>query len=331
MSELLFSVIVPVYNAENYLNNCLDSILNQSYLNYELLIIDDGSTDGSLEICNGYQEKDQRVKVLHKENGGLVSARQYAVQFIRGEYCVSVDSDDWVDINYLLDFSKIIEKYHPDLICSGLISTDGDTAKEYHPQLAEGFYRKKEIETCFYPGLIQDKNAKCYDPNICSKAIKTSIYKEKQLLVDPRIRNGEDATCTRACFLTAESIYVVDHSYYFYRVNRESMTKKRKPYPWNQKKLVVENLKRFIDLEQFDFQDQLYRSIVHGEFLIYVSQFYSDKSYFEVRKEICDRLKDPQINEALQKSQFNSFGAKMMRFALKHRMIFLLYVFSLRR
>lgn len=97
MSTPYLSVIVPVYNVENYLAHCLDSILSQTFTDFEVLLIDDGSTDGSRAVCERYAAQDDRIRLFHKENGGLVSARQYGFPFAQGEYVTFVDSDDWID------------------------------------------------------------------------------------------------------------------------------------------------------------------------------------------------------------------------------------------
>ena len=95
------SVIVPVYNVKLYLHKCVDSILNQTYQNIEVLLIDDGSTDGSSDICDSYTEKDSRIKVVHKKNGGLSSARNTGLDMATGEYILFVDSDDYIDIEMI--------------------------------------------------------------------------------------------------------------------------------------------------------------------------------------------------------------------------------------
>ena len=95
------SVIVPIYNSDKYLQRCIDSILSQDFEDFELLLIDDGSTDNSGDICDKYAEKDMRVRVFHKKNGGVSSARNLGIENAKGEWVVFIDSDDWVDITML--------------------------------------------------------------------------------------------------------------------------------------------------------------------------------------------------------------------------------------
>ena len=95
------SIIIPIYNVESYLRKCLDSIMEQSFSYFELLLINDGSTDSSGQICQEYVEKDDRIRYFEKENGGVSSARNFGIKHSRGEYITFIDSDDWVDSDYL--------------------------------------------------------------------------------------------------------------------------------------------------------------------------------------------------------------------------------------
>lgn len=99
-SKDLISVVVPVFNVEAFLNRCVNSILNQSYKNLQVILVDDGSTDSSGKICDTFKS-DRRVEVIHKNNGGLSSARNAALPYIKGKYVTFIDSDDWIDLNFI--------------------------------------------------------------------------------------------------------------------------------------------------------------------------------------------------------------------------------------
>ena len=118
--ENIVTVIVPVYNVENYLQQCIDSIIGQSYKYLEIILVDDGSTDGSGKICDEYANQDNRIKVIHKQNGGLVSARKAGLKEATGKYIAFVDSDDWIDT----DMYESDDIYYDDLI--GCSVYDGD-------------------------------------------------------------------------------------------------------------------------------------------------------------------------------------------------------------
>lgn len=119
MENQLISIIVPVYNVEEYLKQCLDSILEQTFSNYEVILVNDGSTDSSGLICQEYADKDARIRYFEKENGGLSDARNYGIEQTQGEYLTFVDSDDWVTETYIEELYSKLQYYNADIsICN---------------------------------------------------------------------------------------------------------------------------------------------------------------------------------------------------------------------
>lgn len=127
MKTSLLTVIVPVYKVEEYLPRCVDSILGQTYENLEVILVDDGSPDGSGAICDAYAARDSRVKVIHKENGGLSSARNAGIDAARGEYLAFVDSDDWIEPDAYESMMALMERCGVKLVCGGRYDVDGET------------------------------------------------------------------------------------------------------------------------------------------------------------------------------------------------------------
>ena len=121
---MLFSIIVSVYNAEKYLTKCLNSIINQSFEDFEVILIDDGSTDSSSTIYEEFKI-DKRIRIIRKKNEGVSIARQIGVAAALGDYLVFVDSDDWLKKDCLLNFSKVIELYSPDVVCCNYYDSNG--------------------------------------------------------------------------------------------------------------------------------------------------------------------------------------------------------------
>ena len=111
MKTPLISVVLPIYNIESYLDRCMKAVLNQTYSNLEILMVDDGSPDNCPQICDRYAEQDSRVRALHKENGGLSDARNYGIARARGEYITCIDPDDYVDPDYVEYLYRLIDKY----------------------------------------------------------------------------------------------------------------------------------------------------------------------------------------------------------------------------
>ena len=121
MVQDLISIVVPIYNVENYLRMCLDSIQNQTYKNFECLLINDGSPDNSAEICREYVAKDSRFRYFEKENGGLSSARNYGIERAEGAFITFVDSDDWLEANALEIFSEKQNQYDADIVVASMM------------------------------------------------------------------------------------------------------------------------------------------------------------------------------------------------------------------
>lgn len=128
--ETMLSVIVPVYNVEAYLPRCVDSILAQTHSNLEVILVDDGAKDASGAICDAYAAKDPRVKVIHKENGGLSSARNAGLEIASGEYIAFVDSDDWIEPDAYQHLLEVMERYDVRLVCGGRYDVDGGTGEK---------------------------------------------------------------------------------------------------------------------------------------------------------------------------------------------------------
>ena len=143
--QIKISIIVPVYNVADYIRECLDSLVNQTYQNIEIILVDDGSTDLSGQICDEYAKKDRRIIVFHKTNGGLVSARKAGIRIATGEYVTYVDSDDWININAYEELVKIVIEYHPDIIAYDFIKEYSCFSVERRQPLQGGLYSKERF------------------------------------------------------------------------------------------------------------------------------------------------------------------------------------------
>lgn len=121
MNKSIISVVIPIYNMEKYLNKCIESVINQTYRNLEILLIDDGSTDNSPGMCDEWAKKDNRIKVFHKTNGGLSDAKNYGIEHASGKFIGFVDSDDWIDKNMYYNLINGCIKYKKDIGCCNKI------------------------------------------------------------------------------------------------------------------------------------------------------------------------------------------------------------------
>ena len=136
-----FSVIVPIYKVEKYLNKCIDSILKQTFQDFELILVDDGSPDKCPKICDEYAKKDKRVRVIHKENAGLVAARNTGIKEAKGDYICYVDGDDWISENLLQTvWSKAVSKYDVEMVVYSAVRQFTDTQEQLPKSVPEGLY-----------------------------------------------------------------------------------------------------------------------------------------------------------------------------------------------
>ena len=213
MSDVLISVIVPVYNTEPWLRKCLDSIINQTYRNLEIICVNDGSTDNSAEILEEYAAKDQRIVVIHQNNAGVSAARNAALSVARGEYVTGVDSDDWVP-------STTYEKVLPrllngvDMVCFGIdgISEAGEKVRnEYFELPAAG---EQEVNS----ELIKNTNA-----FIWNKIFRTEIIRKYKILF-PVGKRYEDAIFFYTAAAMSRTICYVPEARYCYLIRGDSFT-----------------------------------------------------------------------------------------------------------
>ena len=198
------SVIVPVYNTEKYLSRCIDSILAQTFEDFELILVDDGSSDNSGRICDEYAQKDKRIKAIHKENGGVSSARNKGLDIAKGYWITFVDSDDWVDVDYLLCFLQ----HEADLSICGYKQTISFIGN-HKPK--DGLFYKKEI-----PIIYNSEFHKMYCRGILSKCFKNSIIKKKHIRFNNKLRIGEDTLFTIQYLSWCQSVRFISEYGYNY-------------------------------------------------------------------------------------------------------------------
>jgi glycosyltransferase involved in cell wall biosynthesis len=227
MSEMKISIIVPIYNAEKYLRICIDSILSQTYKNIELILVDDGSSDDSGRICDEYAERDCRVSVVHKENGGAVSARKAGLQAVTGELVTCVDGDDWLDINMLERLCGILINENVDIVISGNYVDIGDKHTPDYHGIPAGRYDKAALIKNVYPNMIVNKAFFEWGifPGTWGKLYKREAYVKYQMEVDDCLTMGDDAACIYPALLNAGSIYILKECFYHYRQTTSSMVK----------------------------------------------------------------------------------------------------------
>ena len=231
MSKVRFSVNVPVYNAEKYLHECIDSILNQTFTDFELLLVDDGSTDSSGAICDEYAKKDGRVRVFHNENRGSFATRVFSVNHAQGEYCTFCDSDDFYDSDYLERVNVLLNEEKCDIL---LFCQDCIVDGRREPSVP--CWNEKKIFTGdgkkeFYRTMMTGS----YFNTLNVKVIRTSLLQSDTLDAERYsfVKNGDDFLQSLYPVFNAKKIVFVPECFYNYRINPEGLTHKIDPNIYN--------------------------------------------------------------------------------------------------
>lgn len=246
---VLFSIIIPVYNLEKYIEGCLNSVLNQNFNNYEIIVVDDGSSDESLSICQKYMKNNNRIKVYYKNNGGVSSARNYGMQFARGKYVLFLDGDDFLCFNALQHYASILEGTEYDLIiCAKNILAHGKVT--YHPHVLSRYknFSCNNLMELFFESdclagapwqylykrdnlVIDNVNFNCNYMNaedidfLFNYLIKERTY----IICDEPLVTYRDMRDGSTTFMMSEkaiksALEVIDKWYYFYFKNKKART-----------------------------------------------------------------------------------------------------------
>ena len=220
----LLTVVIPVYNVEKYLNRCIESILLQEWKNYDILLVDDGSTDHSPQICDDYVKAYDFISVIHKENGGLSEARNTGISHAKGEYVYFPDSDDWIEPDTFIALAEALESQDFDIISFNREFVKGEEdAILSEPEVTQVFEGKdafvQMLKHRYITGFANDK------------IYRKSLFMDRDILF-PRGKYYEDLGTNYKLFLSAKKVYATNQKYYHYLIdNPDSITQS-----WNEKK-----------------------------------------------------------------------------------------------
>lgn len=234
----LISVIVPIYGIDRYIGICIESILSQTYENLEIILVNDGSPDRCPEICDLYAKKDKRIKVIHKPNGGLVSARKAGLEVASGEYVGYVDGDDWIGPGFYESLYSAIVTSGCDVVCAGQSRDLFSQSVHFINPYPLGIYTGNKLKSLQKNMLSYGD---FYRPGITTyvwnKLFRRDVLYQHQMNVDDRISIGEDAAVTYPVLMECGSAYVSDCVAYHYRQREDSMLKKSASFEAEAEKL----------------------------------------------------------------------------------------------
>lgn len=243
----MISIIVPVYNTGIYLRQCMESLINQTYTDIEVILVNDGSTDDTPAICEEYAARDSRIKVLHKKNGGPVSARKEGLCASKGEYIAFVDGDDWVELGMYGCLLEKLEGEQVDVVMCGRYEDTGSHAKKVCHGIAEGRYDKDRMAREVYPRMLVGGAFFSWGifPGLWDKLFRRECLYSYLMQVDDTIVMGDDAACVYPCLLGAESIYIMGECLYHYRQSINSVVKRIEQGERKRFQILYQSVERF--------------------------------------------------------------------------------------
>ena len=262
MKQCPLSVIIPVYNVAQYLEQCVDSVLQQTMQDMEIILVNDGSTDGSDDICRKYAQADPRIVLLHQKNQGLAAARQTGLDAAHGDYIGFVDSDDWLEPDMYQKMYAAATQSGADIVFCNVYRNEDKKEKPYFPS---GYYSRAEMEKEIFPRLLAGFDADGGENTIrwCNwlRLYRKRLIDENHIRFDTRFRRSQDLPFTFECTIHAQSYYYMGDDYLYHnRMNYESLSKGYTKNMWMLIKPLIMYLQNVVDgYKDYDFQEQMNR------------------------------------------------------------------------
>lgn len=341
MKQPYFSIIVPIYNTEKYIERCVNSILNQRIPDFEIILVDDGSKDNSGTICDNLAQKDRRIKVIHKENAGLGMARNTGVENANGDYVLFVDSDDYISADILYDLSSEIKNGQFDVVFFGMtrVDLDGNILFDLKPNVEKvEYYNPNDIKENLLADFIG------YNPHsgertnlrisVCTSCIKLDIIKNNALkFVSEREYISEDIWFYLDLFKYISSCKVIEKEYYFYIQNSNSLTTRYKKDRFEKIKFFYTNAKTHVNELGYSNEiilrlNQSYFATTLGCMKIeasYISEEHTKKDAINKIRTICNDEEFRKSFFGLPDKHFNKKW-KVLKILIKYKMIMLLFL-----
>lgn len=308
------SVIIPVYNVEKYLNQCLESVCNQTYKKLEIILVDDGSTDKSLEIEKKWQKKDSRIILLNQKNKGSGPARNLGLKKATGKYVMFVDSDDWIDLEMVDDLINQIIKNKVDFLSTGMVEEYFDDNNHFIEKVFDSLetkviiggdcLHKKYIEF-FLKGAIGGPVRKIYDLNI----IKNNN------IVFPDLRRSQDIIFNYRYFDYINSMMTYDSNYYHYRIITETYNNKIKPDYYKTVCLMFNDIKTLLEKWKVTLNGKEEKSFIDYFYKLIVWQI----SIGESESVMADIVNNETVQEIIGKSNPVDLKQKILNVLIKHK------------
>lgn len=329
MKKIKFSVLVPVFNVEIYLKKCIDSILHQTYQDFEIILIDDGSTDSSGKICDNYAVKDKRIRVFHQQNQGQLISRRNAIEKSTGDFCLFLDSDDFWDNDLLENIFDTILKYNCDIVLFKYKRVLLKNTKCMDPVFQDKTIFDSNNKDILFKKIFSSSALN----NLATKAVRRTIIKKNNYLQFKGVKHGEDLLESISMLYNARKIVYIDKALYNYRLNPDSVTNTFNVNKYKDINIVRNVILIYMKKMKLDTQENLiifYQGYINS-ILNYISQLINSNLGKEEKNDILlDILKSELYNRALKYS--NLFQLPVYRkysfILLKYRYFKLLFFYE---
>ena len=330
MSKPFVSIIIPVYKVpEQYLRRCIESTMTQTLKNIEILLVDDGSPDQCGMICDEYAKKDNRIQVLHKQNGGLSSARNYGCKAATGKWIMFVDGDDWIEPDMCQTMYNVGEEKQVQLVMCGIMKDYGKSAIEYKFYLEDGkVYKDQECKWLQQQLLVYNGNiAVAY-----SKLINRKLLMDNQIFHDEILKQGaEGLEFNLRLFEKLESATFINKPFYHYIYNENSISASHNEANHEFVIKCFEKIKEFIDKSDNKemlkpwFDNRLLYVIVTTAISGYFNPT-NTEPYVDKKRKYATYLEKPIIKNALRTKNTDGIGRQreVVLFFVRHRMYLML-------
>ena len=327
------SVIVPVYNAEKSLSRCVDSILAQTFTDFELILVNDGSSDSSAILCDAYAAENPKIKTIHKnENTGPLHTRKVGFEQASGEYISYIDSDDYIHPSMYEIMMKPIVQYRPDIVICGIMMESEVKSIPLCSGAREGIYDKARLVKEIYPFMLYSpaNGLPLLSPSLCNKIFRREILQKPLADANNKIYYGEDAVCSYPCILDADKIYMLPNDFlYFYCITQESLTNMYDKHFFAKLPVLISELEHAFDTRNFYSKTQIdcYAAVQLLEAVRKELLFNTDLPLNQRIKKVREYIQNPRLNQALftMRQQKVSQKIRYKLYLLQTEHIFLLY------
>lgn len=316
--NILISLVFPVYNVEKYLDRCMKSVLNQSYTNIEIILVDDGATDDSGNLCDQFAKEDARVRVIHQKNKGLPGARNSGLKVAQGVYVGFIDPDDEIEIDMVRDFVQVAQQHQPDIICSNITQYAKGNVKSstlrnnlpYGKMLGPSEIKTHLLQPYYggYLGII---------PSACTKMYNVAFLNKNNLLFDESLKRAEDYWFNLFAFKKAQSVYAIDKSYYHYYSNAGSVIRSLRE---DQFEMFVKSRSKLLQ-ENETINSPVNWNKLNTDFFNNVSEFIllyiRNKNISTSYKKVTGIIKHPEFQRTINDNSANALHTKLIKKSIK--------------